>query len=641
MGSQWVLDGRENGIAMAVDSGSYTPETIARNRKIADQLLMDAVKTRPIRHWAEGLGQLGEAGLGGYMGYQADQQEKTSRADAIAQALNAFGGGQPAAAAPAADAAPVAAQADMSLPRGIRNNNPLNIEAGGFTQGQPGFAGSDGRFAKFETPEQGTAAAGNLLDIYRDKHGLNTPAGIIGRWAPTADGNNSSAYAANVAKALNIGPNDAIPPELRPQLIAAMGQQENGRPIAPQGAHPQAPPQQVAQAAPQGPVGAPPPQANRAALAALLNPWTPPAVQGALAKQLTPEYGFQTLPDGTIVRTNPRTGQVEPTYSAPAKPELKDGGTDPITGVKTYLEYDPKTRTMRPINGAGAPGAAPQSGMLAPGVTELNHSLTGDDYLKQFGPEVQAAVKSYINGDVMPTGNPRLQGMANQAKIIAQKYGADLGIPVNDSIYAAKRKMQTDLASSTPNSTGGIISNGKSAFGHLANASDKFVDINSYNGPDVPGGGHVATAGNYIANVVAPTSTTQGKIGAAADNLLKYGQESTKFYAGSGGGEGERMAALKAFNPKTTSGNEQAAFLEAEKQLMLERLHQKEMQIEGIMGPKYLEDHPVRTKDLQAAISKIDANISRLRGQGGPDAGAATPDRSAIEAEMRKRGLLK
>jgi hypothetical protein len=32
-------------------------------------------------------------------------------------------------------------------PRGIRNNNPLNIEAGDFTKGQPGFTGSDGRFA--------------------------------------------------------------------------------------------------------------------------------------------------------------------------------------------------------------------------------------------------------------------------------------------------------------------------------------------------------------------------------------------------------------------------------------------------------------------------------------------------------------
>ncbi|MEK6878391.1 MAG: hypothetical protein AABY22_02220, partial [Nanoarchaeota archaeon] len=35
---------------------------------------------------------------------------------------------------------PIAPASDGSLPRGYRNNNPLNIEAGSFTQGQPGFA---------------------------------------------------------------------------------------------------------------------------------------------------------------------------------------------------------------------------------------------------------------------------------------------------------------------------------------------------------------------------------------------------------------------------------------------------------------------------------------------------------------------
>jgi len=51
----------------------------------------------------------------------------------------------------------------------------------------------------------------------------------------------------------------------------------------------------------------------------LLNPWTPPALQGALAGQINPTYGFQTLPDGTILRTNPKSGQVEPVYQAPTK----------------------------------------------------------------------------------------------------------------------------------------------------------------------------------------------------------------------------------------------------------------------------------------------------------------------------------
>lgn len=115
-----------------------------------------------------------------------------------------------------------------NAPRGIRNNNPLNIEAGDFTKSQPGFAGSDGRFAKFETPEHGIAAAHKLLDIYDQKHGINTVAGIVNRWAPPSDGNNTMAYAADVAGRMGIDPNAPLPKEMRPQLIAAMARHENG-----------------------------------------------------------------------------------------------------------------------------------------------------------------------------------------------------------------------------------------------------------------------------------------------------------------------------------------------------------------------------------------------------------------------------
>jgi hypothetical protein len=123
---------------------------------------------------------------------------------------------------------PVAAINAATQPRGIRNNNPLNIEDGPFARSQPGYAGSDGRFAKFAAPEHGVAAASALLDSYDSKHGLNTVAGIVNRWAPPSDGNNTMAYAQDVAGKLGIDPNAPVPPALRPQLIAAMAQHENG-----------------------------------------------------------------------------------------------------------------------------------------------------------------------------------------------------------------------------------------------------------------------------------------------------------------------------------------------------------------------------------------------------------------------------
>lgn len=288
--------------------------------------------------------------------------------------------------------------------------------------------------------------------------------------------------------------------------------------------------------------------------------------------------------------------------------------------------------------GGGAPAAGP--GLLAQGVKQYDANLSGEDYLKQFGPEVQASVKAYMNGDVMPTGNPRQQGIASFAKTVAQKYGQDIGAPVTDATYGAKRKMQVDLASSGSSSIGGILSNGKSAFGHLANASDKLVDLGSYNGPDVLLGGAAATATNW-AGSKAGTSQTYGKITAAQNNLLKYGQEATKFYAGTGGGAEERMSALKTLNPQSSTGNEQAAFLETEKQLMLERIHQKEAHAVGVVGEKYLEDHPIRTPDLQKSIEKIDANIAKLRGDASPStpsAAPAPPKIDAVQGGYRFRG---
>lgn len=123
---------------------------------------------------------------------------------------------------------------DDSLPRGLRNMNPGNIEAGRFTQSQPGYVGSDGRFAKFDTLEHGIGAQAALLDSYGRK-GINTVAGVINRWAPQAEnGAATGNYAQFVARKIGVDPNapiDLSDPETRTKIAYAMGEFENGRPI--------------------------------------------------------------------------------------------------------------------------------------------------------------------------------------------------------------------------------------------------------------------------------------------------------------------------------------------------------------------------------------------------------------------------
>src|ERR1700722_14087712 len=114
-----------------------------------------------------------------------------------------------------------------SLPRGMRNNNPLNLE---YREGQ-GAASSDGRFGVYPTMDAGMQAAQRQLLSYQDNHGLNTVASIVNRWAPPSDNNNTSAYAATVAKTMGVGVNDQIDlhnPATLNSLSDAMARVENG-----------------------------------------------------------------------------------------------------------------------------------------------------------------------------------------------------------------------------------------------------------------------------------------------------------------------------------------------------------------------------------------------------------------------------
>ena len=122
----------------------------------------------------------------------------------------------------------------MSLPRGIRNHNPLNIRRTskdqwkGMTKVQ-----TDRAFVQFETLEWGWRAAFYLLTrTYYHKYRLYTIRQIISRWAPPNE-NHTKAYIDNVARLTGIDPDENIGiPSMQParwmMLGVAMAIQENG-----------------------------------------------------------------------------------------------------------------------------------------------------------------------------------------------------------------------------------------------------------------------------------------------------------------------------------------------------------------------------------------------------------------------------
>jgi len=117
---------------------------------------------------------------------------------------------------------------DPNEVRGVRTNNPLNLSFAN----QPNAIGTDGRFAVFQTPEEGVAASVRQLQLYGQR-GLNTIDQIVSRWAPPSE-NNTPAYIQAVAQRVGVSPNQEIDlsdPNIMRRLVNAMSVQEVGRVI--------------------------------------------------------------------------------------------------------------------------------------------------------------------------------------------------------------------------------------------------------------------------------------------------------------------------------------------------------------------------------------------------------------------------
>ncbi len=129
-----------------------------------------------------------------------------------------------------------------------------------------------------------------------------------------------------------------------------------------------------------------------------------------------------------------------------AKPTWGVIGEDPFTGAKKYGFIDPISQTVGgPANARGAPAGA--------GVGGVNADLVGEDYLKQFPPEMQDAVKNYVHGISAPSANAR-QGFTQAVKMAASKYGADIGMPAEPgrrcATGSARQRRARSAARSTP-----------------------------------------------------------------------------------------------------------------------------------------------------------------------------------------------
>lgn len=117
-------------------------------------------------------------------------------------------------------------------PRGIRNNNPLNIRIGNSWQGEVQYP-TDASFEQFVEMKWGVRAAFIILRRYMKRYGLRTIPAIVSRWAPRNE-NDTLNYIKRVSELSGYDTTYVFTWENRDEmrdLFKAMCIVENGEPI--------------------------------------------------------------------------------------------------------------------------------------------------------------------------------------------------------------------------------------------------------------------------------------------------------------------------------------------------------------------------------------------------------------------------
>lgn len=120
-------------------------------------------------------------------------------------------------------------QSNTPIPRGIRNNNPLNIRIGNVWLGEVPNP-TDPHFEQFVSMEYGLRAAFVLLRRYIRHYHRTTIPDILAAWAPSSE-NNTVVYVDTVCQLSHLSPMQELHYEdkhMMVQLIQAMCQVEVG-----------------------------------------------------------------------------------------------------------------------------------------------------------------------------------------------------------------------------------------------------------------------------------------------------------------------------------------------------------------------------------------------------------------------------
>jgi flagellum-specific peptidoglycan hydrolase FlgJ len=341
------------------DGAPVSPKSVDRKRKLAEALMSQGMDASPVQHWTQGAARVANALVGGLGARRADEQEAAGRkeaSDAISKITRAVMGGGGSSAPPMSFAGPQSAPAEGAAPAPAIGGDkqkfvdllmPLAQKASAETGIDPRIIAAQ---SALETGWGKSAPGGNYFGI--KSHGApggqtlattevegGQPVATQASFRTYAGPEQSAADYANFintnpryaglkaaqgleqqAQALQASGYATDPQYGQKVLSIAQGLPGASSPAAPQQFNPPNTPQPV-RTAEAGP-------SMGDLLAAAQNPWLDEGQRGVVElliknklEQAKPtEYGFSTLPDGTVIRTNPRTGAIEPAYKGGQKP---------------------------------------------------------------------------------------------------------------------------------------------------------------------------------------------------------------------------------------------------------------------------------------------------------------------------------
>lgn len=244
--------------------------------------------------------------------------------------------------------------------------------------------------------------------------------------------------------------------------------------------------------------------------------------------------------------------------------------------------------------------------LLAKGVTEYNQDLGPDEYISQFSPEIQAAIKSYASGDTMPTANPRLKGLNQKIKDWAQLWGAKNGQVVSDATFSEKRKFRNELGSVSANTAGGQGKAFNQGIEHMDKLADAILEYKPSNALGIPALAH------GVNSLREAFSTNQAGMAAKINGIGQTlaGEVGKLFSGAAGGGVHERELTRQRFE-SVKSGPELAGALEATIETMEGGLRALEQRRDQALGPN--NDVKFVEKETQARIDRIRQVAQALR----------------------------